>query len=665
MSDRRSSRLAVWPSKGVLCRLVLPFCLGAAAVWRLSAAEATGVAEVATNAAPSTPAGTSALPVSTNAPAAPTNAAPKFAVRAYEITGDTLLSTEALTTIFARYTGTNIGVAEIMKAGSDLQLEYRDRGFPTVNVTIPPQQISNGIVKIRVFEGFVSDIVVTNNRWYSSSNVMRALPSLRTGVVLVRPVFQAELDRANANQDRQIYPQLEPGPRTNTSRLILDVKDRLPLHAKVELNNQSSPGTPDLRVNTSAAFNNLWQREHSVGFQYSFSPEDYKAGNQWAIYDRPLVANYSVFYRMPLGDPEIVAEAVHNNPGSFGYDEATRRFRLPASSGRPEMTVYASRSTIDTGVEILDNQTILDNPGVRTVTKTDVQKDVTLNDAIGIRLTRPLQEVRNIRSALSGGMDFKMYDLTDNKTNNFKFSEITRDPNGNLNPPTVYNLPSPVPTTHRPLNYMPVSLRYDASLRDPSGKLTGTLGLGVSVNAWYSGTASNFHNVSGSSKTSGHWVALTPGASADLQIHKDWTLSLRVDGQWASEPLISNEQFGAGGIASVRGYREGEVFGDSGWHTSLELKTPLHTVGAVQGSDKSRGKLLTVRGSVYMDNAEVFLIDPQGRAGPTPLSSAGCGGVVSIGTHWEGRLLFSWPFLSAGTTRKNEPRFDFALTAQF
>ena len=137
-------------------------------------------------------------------------------------------------------------------------------------VTIPQQQITNKVVKLQVFEGLLAEILVAKNRYFSSNNVMRALPSLRTNVVLNGLAFQAELDRANANQDRQIYPLLSPGPEENTTAITLETKDRLPLHGKIELNNQNSPGTPDLRVNSSAAYNNLWQLEHSLGVQYSF-----------------------------------------------------------------------------------------------------------------------------------------------------------------------------------------------------------------------------------------------------------------------------------------------------------------------------------------------------------------------------------------------------------
>jgi len=37
------------------------------------------------------------------------------------------------------------------------------------------------------------------------------------------------------------------------------------------------------------------------------------------LYDRPLVANYSGFYRMPLGNRRRFAEVVAAQLGSFGY----------------------------------------------------------------------------------------------------------------------------------------------------------------------------------------------------------------------------------------------------------------------------------------------------------------------------------------------------------
>ncbi|HTI98644.1 MAG TPA: POTRA domain-containing protein [Dongiaceae bacterium] len=598
----------------------------------------------------------------TNAPErAATNAGPRFVVKAYEIKGDTLLSTDTLMAIFAKHTGTNVGVADIVKASSELQMEYRDRGYPTVNVTLPPQQITNGFVKIQVFEGRLASILVEHNRYFSSNNVMRALPSLHTNELLRSPIFQAEVDRANANQDRQIYPQIAPGPVENTSTLILEVKDRLPLHGKVELNNQASPGTPDLRINTSAAYNNLWQHEHSLGVQYSFSPEKLKGGTDWDFYDQPLVANYSGYYRFNLGNPESISQNLASQSGGFGYNEATRRFDLPPPTGRPELTLFASRSTIDTGVNDSNKKTLLNIPGVRNITQQDAQQDITVNEDLGARLTDPLPEMRGWNTSWSLGTDFKSYRLDSYKTNIVVITETTVNENNQPNPPTISTISSSPSTNgplRKPLEYVPVAVHFDASRSESWGQTT--LGLGLSVNAWYSGSANNLQAISGSTNSSGTWVVLTPSFSQDIFIHTNWVMTLRADGQWASEPLISNEQFGGGGVNSVRGYREGEVFGDTGWHVSWEQKTPGHLIGPVFA-----GKPLIVRGTLFMDYAETYLLDPQGRDSRVPLWGTGFGFVASVGSAWEARFLFSFPLLSTATTVAGQPFFNFALTAQF
>jgi hemolysin activation/secretion protein len=603
--------------------------------------------------------GTNAAAGATNATAAQTNAGPHFLVRGYRVTGNTLLSDDTLNTLFSGHTGTNVSLTEIRQATLDLRKEYLARGYPTVSVTIPQQRITNATVELRVFEGRLSEIIVSHNNYFSSNNVMRALPSLHTNTILVGPVFQAELDRANVNQDRQIYPQIEPGLDPDTTLLRLGVKDRIPLHAKVEFNNQSSPGTPDLRVNTSAVYNNLWQFEHSFGVQYSFSPELYKQGNQWDFYDSPQVANYSAFYRMPLGNPEPVADAVAASPGSFGFSEATRKFSLPPPSGLPELNVYASRSTIDTGVQTSSFQTLYSTTNLN-ITSDNQQEDVTVNQSIGFRLSLPVPEFEGIRSTISGGFDFKTYNSGIDKSYDYNF--LQQIPTGGNTTNTVNtSYTSPLPPTELNVRYIPLSLRWDASRLDEHG--ITIFGFGCSANflgGLFPNNRTDFQDVAQSARATGYYQILTSSLSRDQAIYKQWRLSLRADGQWATQPLISNEQYGLGGVNTVRGYHEGEVFGDTGWHLTIEQKTPPATVGIVYGKTP-----LTVRGSIYMDYGEVYLLDPDGRQQSTPLWGTGFGGVATIGANWEARFLFSVPMRNAGTTDSDQPRFDFSLTAQF
>ena len=626
-----------------------------------------------------------------------TNTGPQFEVSKYLVAGNSVLSPQTMAAVLTNIDGafgTNVSFDGIRAAQAELQRAYRERGYVTVAVGVPQQKLTNATVKLQVTEGRLVAITVVGNSYFSSNNVMRALPSLHTNVILNGPIFQAELNRANANQDRQIYPVIGPGPDPGTSALTLKVKDQLPIHGKLELNNESSPGTPEMRVNASAVDNNLWQLEHSLGVQYSFSPGQFKPG-QWPFYDVPAVANYSSFYRLPLGNPEPVEERIANNPNSFGYNEATHKFTLPPPSGRPDLTFFASRSTIDAGVTTLSSSTLYSTNGNSLVQTTD-HEDTTVNQDIGSRLSLPLQDSADLQTTLSGGIDFKTYRLSSSQTNIFTLTSSEID--YNTAPPTtnvvVSTDRSPVPYTVKRIQYLPLNLHYDASLRDALG--TATLGLGLSGNVWYSSYCSVTHwdtnglpvtanthgktalqTITGSKESTGYWFILTPAFSHDFNFHPDWTTSLRADGQWASEPLISNEQYGIGGVNSVRGYHEGEAFGDTGWHVSLEQQTPPHVVGMAYGNTP-----LTIRGSIFMDYGAAYLIDPLGppSIGPGPdhavtypsqrpdcvqLWGTGIGLTASIGSHWQSRFLVSLPLIGTVNTQQDEPFFNFVLTAQF
>jgi hemolysin activation/secretion protein len=110
----------------------------------------------------------------------------------------------------------------------------------------------------------------------------------------------------------------------------------------------------------------------------------------------------------------------------------------------------------------------------------------------------------------------------------------------------------------------------------------------------------------------------------------------------------------------VRGYEEGDVLGDTGWWIGAEQKTPPYTIGSVYGNHR-----LTVRGSVFMEYGEAYLLDPQGRQASTALWGTGFGAAASVGANWEARLLIAWPLLSAPNAQAGQPRFTFSLSSQF
>lgn len=126
-------------------------------------------------------------------------------------------------------------------------------------------------------------------------------------------------------------------------------------------------------------------------------------------------------------------------------------------------------------------------------------------------------------------------------------------------------------TTTTPITYLPFSLAYSASLADASG-LTQ---LNTSLNGSFRGLVSQQREFEEKRyKGQANYLYLTLGIERTQKLPAGMGLYLKLNGQLADVPLISNEQFAAGGTESVRGYRESEAMGDNAIHGTLEISAP-------------------------------------------------------------------------------------------
>ena len=588
---------------------------------------------------------------------------PKFAVRNFEVRGNTVLKPKTLDAILAQAKGSGVTLEQIRKALLDLKAAYRERGYPTVDIFLPQQQITNATVIVQVTEAPITAINVVNNRYYSSNNVMRALPSLHTNMLLNSQVFQRELDLANANRDRQIYPVIGAGPEPGTSELTLKVHDRFPLHGRMDLDNYYTPGTPDLRLNFSLQYNNLWNLDHQMGLQYSFSPEESKTSdlNVQSMFDEPLIANYSAFYRLPLSSSSPMQQRIDADPLKFGYNEATHQFQLPPPIGQPALTFYASRSTSDTGIKHGTETTVTQTSFI-TIDSQDTGEDITLNQGLGAQFTLPLPQVLGVRSTLSLGVNYKAYQLSSFNTNNFYITTVITNAYGSQTiESTVAN---GQPARYSTVDYLPFNVGWDGSVPDKLGATFLNANLVFNLpNLVPSDANTNFAGAAYTDKAKASYVTLNLGLNREQTIYKDWSVLLSASGQWADGPLISNEQFAMGGLAGVRGYPDGQAYGDKGWRAQIEPRTPLIGIGMVDDTIP-----FWVRGSVFVGYGETYFCDPSGSSsssGSQKFWGTGFAVTVTIGEHLDGRLTIAWPLLDASGVDAGTMHIYFSIGAQF
>ena len=163
---------------------------------------------------------------------------------------------------------------DIEGARAALEKVYRDKGYQTVAVQIPPQQVQGGVVILQVQANPVGRLRIHGSRYYSLDEIRREAPSLQEGGVPNFSQVTRDLTTLNQSPDRVVTPSLEAGVVPGTVDVNLTVKDTPPIHGSLEINNRYSPFTTPLRINGAVSYDNLWQLEHSIGFSFQLSPED-------------------------------------------------------------------------------------------------------------------------------------------------------------------------------------------------------------------------------------------------------------------------------------------------------------------------------------------------------------------------------------------------------
>lgn len=422
------------------------------------------------------------------APSAPVT----FDLWELRVEGNSLLPITDIERTLYPHLGAGKRIDDVESARRALEQQYRDAGYPAVLVDIPEQDANSGVVRLKVTEGHIDTLRITGARYFSLDRMRARVSALAEGNTLQLNAAQAQIGVLNqASADRTITPVLRPGKTPGTVEVELKVKDQLPLHGALELNDRYSAQTSKLRLNASLSYDNLWQREHGLSLAYQTAPEDTNAVRVWS---------------------------------------GTYVARLPRSSTM--LAAYAVNSQSDTATV-----------GTLAVTGR--------GNIAGLRAIVPLaSDPANSRS-ISLGLDYK----------NFKES-VTLQGADALN---------------TPIDYYVFAAQFSGSRQTPARVLR----YGAGVNFGIRGLDRDRIDCVG--QPLDEFECKRHGARANfavLRANLDWTAELfpawhafaRLDGQASHAPLISNEQFSAGGADSVRGYTESQQLGDAGLVSTLELR---------------------------------------------------------------------------------------------
>jgi len=490
---------------------------------------------------------------------------PRIFIDEYQIKGARQLPKMEIEAAVYPYLGPSRSQDDVEQARAALEKAYQSKGYQTVSVQIPPQPWRDGSIVLEVSEVPVGQLRVHGARYFLPSQIRAQAPSIAEGKVINFNEVNRDIIALNQPADQRVTPALRPGVTPGTVDIDLDVKDTLPLHGSLELNNRYSPNTSELRLDGALSYANLWQLGHSIGGSFQLSPEDI---NQVQVYS--------------------------------GYYLA----RIPGLSGWSLML-----------------QGTKQNSAVSTLGRLDVAGG---GDTIGLQSILVLPGDKDFSQTLSVGLDYK---------SNGQNITLTGQPI----------------TTRTGYHYFPLSVTYSATWQEKNHQTEFNIGPAFS----FRGLGSRA-DLFGATRTNcdGSYVDLRGDLSHTHEIPAGFQLFGKIQGQVASRPLVSGEQFGGGGLGTVRGYLEGEVFGDNAILGRGELRSP--SLGNLIGN-----KAADWRVYVFAEGGRLWILEPlPQQQSRFDLASVGAGSGIHLWNHCNGSLDLGIPLLNHSPTSA----YDLLLT---
>ncbi|PLY43574.1 hypothetical protein CSZ94_07950 [Janthinobacterium sp. ROICE36] len=221
--------------------------------------------------------------------AAPVLPERQVTIEEYLVRGNTVLDARAIEEAVTPFLGPGRTLKDVEGARDALVAAYQARGYQSVYVDLPEQQVEQGVVVLQVSETKVGRLRVVGAQYNSPLDVRQQVPALTQGKVPDFTQAQVELTALNRGPKRQVMPLVKQGSLPGTMDVDLKVEDSSPWRASVGLNNDYSADTKKLRSSVSVGHDNLWQLGHSATISFFGTPGDLNQTRVWsASYVAPI-----------------------------------------------------------------------------------------------------------------------------------------------------------------------------------------------------------------------------------------------------------------------------------------------------------------------------------------------------------------------------------------
>ncbi len=486
-----------------------------------------------------------------------------FDIVRFQVEGNSLLPAERVQELVAPFIGKRRIYGDVQKALEALESDYRRLGYGTVQVYVPEQELTSGVVRLQVSEGVVGKVTVTGNKYFNIENVRAGLPQLQEGKAPNMRQLSENVQLSNENPAKQVEVTLGTSEDEGKVDIRVEVKEEDPERFFVTLDNTGTKASG----------------KHRLGFSY----QNANVGNS----DQVLTLAYTTAIDPP-GGMKILANRMlpWQDGNGVKVDIFSVGYRLPLYSiGDSIDFIYGNSSTNTPSAAV--------GLGPATNGKGAV---------FGFRYNHIFARAGEYTSKLVLGYDYKYM-------NSRCMVPGTSNPIS-IDPPTAT-------AGCTPYTLRPVSATYSGQWQKPGEAID--FNVGVTHNLFPMGSEFVYNSVApatagGTDRYSGamgyqtkdEFTVLRFGGSYATAVGGDWLLRVAASGQHAQNALPNGERLGLAGSNAVRGFLERAVQVDRGYFANFEAYSPDIAASA--------GLPGNLKWLVFFDTAQGFNLSTSGLA---------------------------------------------------
>lgn len=223
-------------------------------------------------------------------------------IKSIVVSGVTLLGMDDLAPITKPLENRCLGIDQINEALRQITKQYVDAGYVTTRAYIPAQDLSTGILKITVVEGYVEGLRIDGTEGDDGFRLGTAFPGVDGGALNLRDIEQG-LDQMNRLQSVSAKMRLEPGSKQGASVIVVEEEKTLPFHVTFATDNTGSKSTGENQRSVTLEADNLLRLNDYWSLQMK--------GDTTAAAAEHDSDSYSGFFSVPYGYWTVSASASH------------------------------------------------------------------------------------------------------------------------------------------------------------------------------------------------------------------------------------------------------------------------------------------------------------------------------------------------------------------